>query len=80
MSYSNPQRIRNKEFDALDKTTDTFNKTSQGFFDVVRTQKAFDKKLQEENIEKESQLKQAKKDKEGVMKLLKQRNENELKL
>ena len=56
MSYSNPQRIRNKEFDALDKTTDTFNKTSQGFFDVVRTQKAFDKKLQEENIEKESQL------------------------
>ena len=41
MSYSNPQRIRNKEFDALDKTADSFNKTSQGFFDVVKTQKAF---------------------------------------
>jgi len=56
MSYSNPQRIRNKEFDALDKTADSFNKTSQGFFDVVKTQKAFDKKLQQDNIDKESQL------------------------
>ncbi len=56
MSYSNPQRIRNKEFDALDKTADSFNKTSQGFFDVVKKQKAFDQKLQEDNIDKESQL------------------------
>jgi len=56
MSYSNPQRIRNKEFDALDKMSTGFNKTSQGFFDVVKTQKAFDKKLQEDNIDKESQL------------------------
>jgi len=56
MSYSNPQRVRNKEFDALDKMSTGFNKTSQGIFDVVQTQKAYDKKLQEDNVDKESQL------------------------
>ena len=56
MSYSNPQRVRNKEFDALDKMSTGFNKTSQGIFDVVQTQKAYDKKLQQDNVDKESQL------------------------
>mgnify|MGYP003111023948 FL=1 len=56
MSYSNPQRIRNKEFDALEKMTNTFDQTSQGIFNIVKTQKEYDQKLQESNIDKESKL------------------------
>lgn len=56
MSYSNPQRIRNKEFDSLEKMTNTFDQTSQGIFNIVKTQKEYDQKLQESNIDKESKL------------------------
>lgn len=56
MGYSNPQRIRNSEFDALDKMKDSFDRTSQGIFNVVQTQKEYDKKLQEANVDKESKL------------------------
>ena len=36
MSYSNPQRIINKQFSELDKLSEKFNDTSEGYFNLVQ--------------------------------------------
>ncbi len=56
MSYSNPQRIINKQFSELDKLSEKFNDTSEGYFNLVQQQKAQAARLEEKNVEKESIL------------------------